>query len=280
MKKPLCIYHANCLDGFGAAWVVHKAFGGEIDFHPGVYQEKLPDVDDRKVILVDFSYKNDVMYELVSRSKNVIIIDHHKSAIESLSTFMAPKGVAFQMFLDTSHSGAMLAWKYFFPEEQPPHLIRHIEDRDLWLFHLPKTREINAALVSYPFDFSVWDGLMELTQHEPMFLAKEGEALERMHLKNVHATIASGRRTMKIGGCYVPVVNAPHGMASDIGNIMSAESSLFAATYVDNSDHRSFSLRSARDGMDVSKIAQQYGGGGHRNAAGFKMPIGWEGDNA
>ena len=36
-------------------------------------------------------------------------------------------------------------------------------------------------------------------------------------------------------------------------------------------DGRVFSLRSNFDGVDVSEVAKQYGGGGHRNASGFKV---------
>ena len=56
--KKLCIYHGNCADGFGAAIAVRLALGAHnVDFHPGVYQEFPPDIIDREVILVDFSYK-------------------------------------------------------------------------------------------------------------------------------------------------------------------------------------------------------------------------------
>lgn len=41
---------------------------------------------------------------------------------------------------------------------------------------------------------------------------------------------------------------------------------------------RVFSLRSEPGGADVSQMAALYGGGGHFSAAGFTMPIGWEGD--
>lgn len=48
---------------------------------------------------------------------------------------------------------------------------------------------------------------------------------------------------------------------------------------VTGADARVFSLRSrSYDGLDVAAIAASYGGGGHRNAAGFQMPLGWEGD--
>jgi nanoRNase/pAp phosphatase (c-di-AMP/oligoRNAs hydrolase) len=33
-----------------------------------------------------------------------------------------------------------------------------------------------------------------------------------------------------------------------------------------------FSLRSTEEGLDVSEIAKLYGGGGHKHAAGFKVP--------
>ena len=61
-------------------------------------------------------------------------------------------------------------------------------------------------------------------------------------------------------------------MSSEAGNVM-AESEPFAACYLDTADSRVFSLRSRREGgVDVAKIAESDGGGGHRNAAGFRVP--------
>ena len=89
---------------------------------------------------------------------------------------------------------------------------------------------------------------------------------------------------MVIGGQLVPVANLPYTLTSDAGHLMCVEpheGSLapFAACYWDPPDGRVFSLRSAEGGYDVSEIAKAYGGGGHKNAAGFTMPIGWEGDS-
>jgi len=39
----------------------------------------------------------------------------------------------------------------------------------------------------------------------------------------------------------------------------------------DTPEGRVFSLRSNDEGVDVSEVAKQYGGGGHRNASGFKV---------
>lgn len=82
-----------------------------------------------------------------------------------------------------------------------------------------------------------------------------------------------------IGGNSVPVANIPYTLTSDAGNLM-AQGEPFAACYWDTPSGRVFSLRSTDDGADVSAIAKGYGGGGHAHAAGFQMPIGWEGDGS
>ena len=47
----------------------------------------------------------------------------------------------------------------------------------------------------------------------------------------------------------------------------------FAATYFDTGNIREFSLRSSPDGVDVSLVAEMYGGGGHKHASGFRISI-------
>ena len=258
----LCIYHGSCADGFGAAWVVRKALG-DIDFHPGVYQQPPPDVTNREVFIVDFSYKRPVLLEMSKTADTITIIDHHKTAAEDLK--MLPANV--DSVFDMTHSGAMLTWMYFFPDEEPPALIKHIEDRDLWRFDLPQTREIQAALFSYPYDFQVWDRLMAMPVVE---LATEGAVIERKHFKDMHELLAVVTRPMLIAGHKVQVANLPYTMSSDAGHEL-AKHSPFGVCYWDTPNGRVFSLRSTDAGLDVSEIAKQFGGGGHRNAAGFTV---------
>lgn len=260
----ICIYHGNCADGFGAAWAVRRALG-DIEFVPGVYQTAPPDVEGRDVLLVDFSYKRPVLLEMASAAKSIVILDHHKTAAEDLVGL--PANV--RSIFDMEQSGAMLAWRHFFKDEPPPDLIRHIEDRDLWRFVLPFTREIQANVFSHPYDFVVWDELMRTPVET---LVAEGRAIERKHFKDIKELLGVTQRTMKIGGATVPVASLPYTMSSDAGHIM-AEGQPFAACYWDTPDGRVFSLRSNDAGLDVSAIAKQYGGGGHRNAAGFKVGL-------
>ena len=262
----LCIYHGNCADGFGAAWVVKQALGDAVDFHAGVYQQPPPDVTGKDVLLVDFSYKRSVLLHMAELADTITIIDHHKTAEADLVDL--PDNV--ECVFDMNRSGAMMTWDYFFPDADPPQLLKHIEDRDLWRFDLPGTREIQACIFSHPYDFDVWDRLMA----EPVQnLVNEGLVLERKHNKDIRELLGVVQRELQIGGWVVPAANLPYTLASDAGNIM-AKGHPFAACYMDTPNGRTFSLRSTYDdadvyGVDVSEIAKLYGGGGHRNAAGF-----------
>ena len=266
----LCIYHGNCADGFGAAWVIRKVFGGAVDFHAGFYGKEPPDVTGKTVYLVDFSFKRTVLLEMAKKAEDIFIFDHHKTAQADLVDL--PENV--HCVFDMTHSGAILTWLQFFPIEEPPELLEHIEDRDLWLFKLNSTREILASVFSYPYDFEVWDKLMITPKG---VLIVEGSAIERKHHKDIAELVRVSKRRMKIGGYDVPVANLPYTLSSDAGHLM-GKGEPFAACYMDDPSGRTFSLRSADDGVDVSEIARRYGGGGHAHAAGFKQPIGWEGE--
>ncbi len=265
-EKPIVIYHANCADGFGAAWVFHHLNPNEFIFHPGVYGEVPPkEILGRDVYLVDFSYKLPVVRKMVEVTRSITLIDHHKSSIEDLKELIENKSI--NSFTDVTQSGAMLAWKFFHPIEEPPKLLKYIEDRDLWKFSLPGSADVNAALFSYPYDFTVWDALM---QHDIQELKKEGEHINRKHFKDIRELLSIVTRTMRIDGHTVPVANLPYVYSSDAGHIL-AKDQPFAACYWDTPTGRVFSLRSAETGMDVQEIAVKFGGGGHPHAAGFTL---------
>lgn len=288
MSRPLCIYHGNCADGFSAAWAVWSYFAGDCDFHAGVYGAPPPDVTARDVIIVDFSYKRDVLVAMAASAASVLVLDHHKTAEADLAGYLRPvrryEDIAVSRFglanvfgiFDMQRSGAMITWDFFFPGEMAPKLLEHIQDRDLWLFQLEGTREIQANVFSYPYEFEIWDRLMA---SDPQVLRAEGAAIERKHHKDVAELVGVTRRFMTIGGLNMPVANMPYTLTSDAGHMMAkATTAGAAACYWDTPGGRVFSLRSLPEGPDVSDIAKRYGGGGHEHAAGFTMPIGWEGD--
>ena len=72
-----------------------------------------------------------------------------------------------------------------------------------------------------------------------------------------------------MGGHEALVVNASHWM-SEVGNALSPHCDLAMIWYHDHEDKKiKVSLRAFHDNIDASEIAKQYGGGGHKSAAGF-----------
>lgn len=277
--RPLVIYHGNCADGFSAAWCFWRKYKDGADYVAGVYQQDPPNVTGREVYLVDFSYKRPVVEAMLRTAGSVTLIDHHKTAIDDLLPLKADMmatnnngmGDNFGWFCDLNRSGATLAWDYLFPGEDRPLLLGHIEDRDLWRFKLPNTREIQANVFSYEYTFEQWDKLMSADQAELLKMTVAGAAIERKHHKDIAELVAVCKRRMVIGGHDIPVASLPYTLTSDAGHLM-AQGEPFAACYWDTADGRVFSLRSTDEGMDVSEVAKLYGGGGHVRASGFKVP--------
>lgn len=276
----LVIYHHNCADGFGAAWVFHHHHRRQVTHRPypefigGRYGYAPPDVTGRDVYLVDFSYKLPVVEQMLAQANSVTLIDHHKTAIDELQ-HLAARDVPGQLprlrwFCDLHRSGATLAWDYLFPGEPRPLLLGHIEDRDLWRFKLPHTREIQSAVFSLPYSFEVWDKLMAADAADLVALTAQGAAIERKHRKDVAELVDTCRRRLVIAGHEVWAASLPHIMASDAGELM-CQGEPFACVYWDTADHRQFSLRSRDGGLNVSDIAATFGGGGHQHAAGFRV---------
>lgn len=276
IEPTLCIYHGNCADGFGAALAVWLRFGNSVEYVPGQYGVTPPNCTDHHVLLVDFSYKLPELEVILEQAASVTILDHHKTAEADIQPLLDAGRIHGEF--DMERSGAAMTWDWLFPDEERPRLIEYIQDRDLWQFNLEWTKEISAVLSSYEPDFITWKQIMDALEDDEARQQSvfTGQALLRKHNKDLIDLLGITKRRMLICGYSVPVANLPYVYASDAGNIMS-EGELFAATYFDTEDGRKFSLRSKDTGMDVSEIAQRFGGGGHARAAGFQVPIGWEG---
>jgi oligoribonuclease NrnB/cAMP/cGMP phosphodiesterase (DHH superfamily) len=266
MKHVICIYHGNCADGFTAAWVVRQALGAYVEFIPGFYQAPPPDVTGAIVYIVDFSYKRPIMESIISKAEKVIHIDHHESAIKDMDGFTADNFETMYSYENTE-SGAMLTWKYFYPEKEVPQFVKHIDDRDRWKFLLPGTREIQANIFSYDYTFENWDMLMG---QEVSKQISDGSAIERRMAKDTKELLGVVVRRMNIGGYNVPVANVPYQYGSDICHAL-AINEPFAAYYYDKPVGREFGLRSAEGGVNVSTVAVMFGGGGHEHASGFRV---------
>lgn len=255
MAQTLILYHKGCADGFCAAWIAWRRYGTEAEYVPVQYGDTPPDVVGKHVYILDFSFKRAILEEMHATAAKLVVLDHHKTAQEEL------RGLPYCAF-DMTRSGGRMTWNYFAPGVTAPWQVDYTEDRDLWLWKLDKSREVSAALQSYPFDFDLWMGL-DLEK-----MKTEGAAIERYksQLVQVHKNAAT---MVRIAGYTVPCVNATC-VVSELGNELCADAP-FSASWFWNNQTREYvvSLRSRRDGVDVSGIAKIMGGGGHREAAGY-----------
>jgi len=287
--KPLVIYHANCWDGFCAAWVARTALG-EIEAVPAHYGQPPPDVTGRDVYILDFCYKRPVMRQILGAAHWVVVLDHHATAKAELDgivdefvqrpdliatdTAANPNGQELPVvWFNMEKSGGRLAWEYFYPRVKKPDapwLVAYTEDRDLWRHALPDSENINAALRSYPLDFALWDEFNDAVGQREMF-KREGSAIRRAERAIVDSHVRNARATT-LDGHAIRVVNATVLFSEIAGEL--AKGAPFGACYFDRQDgKRQWSLRSADDGLDVSAIAKAHGGGGHVHAAGYEESL-------
>lgn len=264
MKERVIIYHGpGCADGFCAAWIAHHKFGDGAEYVPAQYGDAPPDVTDRDVLVLDFSYPRETLERMATIARTMLVLDHHKTAESDCH------GLPFCRF-DMQKSGATLAWEALAEEgENVPALVRYVEDRDLWRFRLKDSREINAWIGTLPASFAVWDQAWETMQADFGHTVDAGRALIRQVEKYVEAVRAHAIWYI-IAGRNVPVVNAAAPFTSELVGAL-AESAPFAVSWWQRGDGvYQYSLRArGSSDVDVGEIAKTFGGGGHRQAAGF-----------
>ena len=273
-NKPLCIYHANCIDGFASAFSLNFALAGEVDFCPKNYFDPPVQIvgKDRDVIMLDFSYKKKDIEILAKNSKSILIIDHHASAQRELVDL--PKNVKTKF--DMNKCGATLTWEVYCDDYDRPKIFDYIEDHDLGRWKLDGTRAIGMSLRSYPMELDVWADLLDDSKLPDMLY--EGNILLRKHDRDIQNAVDTLTYNIEILNHTVPTINVPPAWATDVGKILS-KGQPFSSSYYDLGKQRIFSLRSQKDGEDVSKIAEYFGGGGHKNAAGFTVDLEHIGDH-
>jgi hypothetical protein len=251
------LYHAQCADGFGAAYAAWKVLGEAAAYLPVTHGEPPPELPAHaRVAMVDFSYKRPVILSIKDSVSDLVVLDHHATAQDEL------KGLPWAEF-DMDKSGARLAWEFWHPGVELPELLAYVEDKDLWLWRLDQAREVTIALHSYPMEFVLWDNL------DVAHLKLEGVALLRLQEQIISGAVSRASFDT-LFGYRVPVVNATD-FRSEIANRLCSlhpECPFAAAYHYDKAGELCWSLRSVGE-FDVAELARQAGGGGHKNASGF-----------
>jgi uncharacterized protein len=301
------VYHqikigTDCPDGIAAAWAIAQnnpefKFRDPYSYLIGaVYGDPvtLPK-DASKVFIVDFSLPMDSLIEWTNQGIEVKLIDHHKTAAEMLGN-VGDFSQAFHrqigrlsMDFDLHHSAAVMAWAQADPDAiQPvPEVLKYVEDRDLWAWKLPYSREVNEAIGHHRWKAQskgeLWSKFARWGQMSRDELIADLSPLGERLLAPKRARIAELAETAysieyaghRVKALVLDASGNDNRLISDLSEKLYTTHDV-EFTMLLSSDFK-LSFRSNRHnpggGYDVSKLAVALMGGGHQNAAGASIDI-------
>ena len=264
-EKVLCFFHANCVDGAASAAVIRHKYPNAKCYpmnHGDLLRAK---VKGKKLFIVDFSFKPEILKRFQKEAKSVHWYDHHITAVP------IQKEVGWGD-IDLKESGASLTWKKEFPDTPVPKIIQYVRDKDLYEFKLPDSRAISMYLrgvtnITNPLNEFWKDSLAGISQEKWEGMIEKGNlallfqtATLKQGLRSAFEINFHDHRTLAINWALE---------ASDMGEMIYKDLGYdIALMFYYTGSIWNFSLRS--DKVDVSKLALKYGGGGHPGASGFR----------
>ena len=264
-KKIVVIYHMPCQDGFSSAWVLWTKFKDRASYIPYIHgNSPVADFTGKTIYFCDVVYPMPILKKLMKKNR-VIVLDHHISR-------KAETESAHEHRYGTDHSGVGLAWEYFYPKKPIPHLLKLIEEEDLWKFKTKNGKQITAPLKLVPFEFEAWGKFVRAVQNpktrrkimdQGKVILQYREALIRIAVDNANLVEFEGIKAYAVSSVL---------FNSEICNALIKRLPPIGITWTARAGRLGVSLRS--DGtVDVSKLAAKYGGGGHRQASAFNLPL-------
>lgn len=309
MSKTICIYHSIDLDGWMSAAIVKHWFNkiphevnteDSITFIGYNYGQSIPDLSVyNKVIMCDISFPYEKMCELVEKlGLNFIWIDHHISAIKEnecimMSNKVVPVPIKMNGIRDTKFAACELTWKYLFPKETMPEIVRLLGRYDCF-GHKGTDEELKVLEFQYgarQIISNYEDAYNELrmfitnTQREE-YILNIGETVYTYLCQEAKQVYKTGfeiilKEPKHIDETYVSLseqlerrficINKERFNPINFGIDYHKEGYDGAACFHYANGMWNFSLYNDNGAVDCSVIAKQFGGGGHKGASGFRI---------
>lgn len=271
--RPLVLYHGrNCPDGFGAAMAAWRFFGDKASYR-GIDHGEIASVEDlgadfagRALYVLDIALEATVLAEAEQLAHRIVILDHHESAERKLGGWQCRCGV---VHFDQQKSGARLAWEFFHPTQAVPAMVLYLEDRDLWRWQYAESAAFLAALDFEPRSFERWWAIAQMDTAATTAFTERGRAMEEK-FQQLCRDIAADAQPVRLAGCDGLMVNAPSVFHSAIGDILARQSGTFGLMWQARGGQIKVGLRS-RSNFRCVDLAEQFGGGGHPQACGFRI---------
>jgi oligoribonuclease NrnB/cAMP/cGMP phosphodiesterase (DHH superfamily) len=276
-------YHTD-LDGKCSAAIVKHYFdkehaGTQIEFIHINYNMPFPldsIAEQEDVIIVDYSLPVEEMDALCEITEHVIWIDHHRTAIERFDGHVFPgkSNGSIRGIRETREAGCVLTWEYFFPRDVLPEVVKLAGDYDVWRWAFgERTKFFVAGMYSQDNapESSLWtrlfgnDALAEMNLDK---IVSDGRVIEQYREKWFAGYRKSWSFESEIDGHKCLCMNLSNAGSQMFGDKEKEYPVLLCFAY--DGKQYSVSLYSAT-GVDVGRIAEKFGGGGHPGAAGFQM---------
>jgi oligoribonuclease NrnB/cAMP/cGMP phosphodiesterase (DHH superfamily) len=224
--------------------------------------------------VLDFSLPADDFRRLraIVGAPNQVWIDHHVTAIEALGEEFG--GLPGRR--GTQRAACLMTWEYCSPGMIAPLAVRLIGDRDVWAFEYgDMSRYFHEAFWENEHHPScaVWERWLSPAPAEQMLThdLEIGEILYKSKVKRTRAALVRYGRVEKLHDTDLTVLTVNYPGSGDLGEAARQLGHSVLHCYHDQErDGRLVRVHSLYSGcVDVGHLAQERGGGGHKNASGW-----------
>lgn len=280
----ICFHHSD-MDGKCAGAVVYwfyKQRGEDVKCFSINHNEPVPfeKIDKgERVYVVDFSFNEENFNKLLTITDDVIWVDHHISAIEKFKDTDVEKLKGIRR---SGEAGCELAWKHFHGDSKNtrmPTMVKMLGRYDVWDFSV-FNKEILNSLQEYcktvntePFS-KVWKKWLDL-EYSPKDEIKEGKTFLTYRDAVWGKFLNSWGFEVDFEG-YKCIACNTASVSSEFFNTVKDKGYDILIPFIFDGKNWVASLYTLKKNVDCSKIATKYGGGGHKQAAGFvckKLPF-------
>ena len=289
----VCIFHNRDLDGFTSAAIVKRWHDSINSEHPDTlmrqgltligydYSEVFPwDIIPKGVpiVMVDVSLKMSDMLKLALHSNYQLTwIDHHASAIQEYKMFMAARPEFLTAVLKDGIAACEIAWEYFFLNEPMPEAIRLLGMYDTW--RNADRKSWNEEILPFQYGMRLYCTSPEtfpdwaFTSEEEMIDTVIGEGKivlqYQAQVNEQQCKIASFESS--IGGLRAVCLNTGTFNSNVFASVYDPTVHDIMVAFQCNGKMYKVSFYTTKDDVDCSKLAEQFGGGGHKKAAGCQV---------
>lgn len=290
------IYHSPCSDGTTSLWICNFYKSIQNINKYKCEAGKDPPIDDiinQNILFIDICPSINLLLKICEPSKlnKVVILDHHISNQELYSNnsdlLTLIKYNLYYEF-DMTKSACQMTWDYFFDNTLRPFFIDYVADKDLQLWKLPMSKEINSALWSLNYindtNFNMMNELFNNPQQKS-YLESCGKIIEACNQREIEVCMSNAVKAKfnffdKTYNIWLVAGNINPVLKCDLGNKLChkpfANETMpdFVAIcfYYPNENKWKISLRCIQTEnklINVALIAKSFGGGGHKNSAAF-----------